>query len=166
MDLLYIFYPVPDTIMACPAPMFAALGNAVRGRNSAEPQAQFAGSKAMAALHSPFAGLPFFTALVTYWRGDGPLWRVYWLYGVLISTILAGIYATALANNSIWLQQLLLPIFVAYTGWIVVSVWRCAPNASQEIYTVLARWLTVAWAINAILLAGFLQMWLIGFYVV
>ena len=42
-----------------------------------------------------------------------------------------------------------------YTGWILVSVWRCAENIAGRpfnlepgLWTWLARWLTVAWAIN------------------
>jgi hypothetical protein len=30
-----------------------------------------------------------------YWEGKGPLWKVYWIYGVLLSVVLAAIVATA-----------------------------------------------------------------------
>lgn len=118
----------------------------------------------MAALQSPAHRMPVISALMRYWSGDGPLWRVYWIHGVATSAVLAGIYAVALAVPILWLQQVMLPVFVAYTSWIVVSVWRCAPNTEKELYTVLARWLTVAWAANTLLLAGFLQLRLLGFY--
>ena len=47
-----------------------------------------------------------------------------------------------------------------YTGWILVSVWRCAENIEGRPYdydpvlwTSLARSLTVAWAINVFALS-------------
>jgi hypothetical protein len=30
-----------------------------------------------------------------YWRGEGPLWRLYWIYGVLVSTAGGTILMTA-----------------------------------------------------------------------
>ena len=50
----------------------------------------------------------------------------------------------------------LLLAFAAYTAWILVAVWRCAANA-PPFWGALARWLTVAWAANAALLIGFLE---------
>ena len=50
----------------------------------------------------------------------------------------------------------LLVFLLAYTAWIVVAVWRAAPNAKDPRYGVLARALTVAWAINTVLLVFFL----------
>jgi hypothetical protein len=118
----------------------------------------------MAALQSPTDRTSPLAALHRYWTSNGPLWRVFWIYGVATSAVLAAIYAFALAESVIWLEQIMLPIFVAYTLWIVVSVWRCAPNAEQELHALLARWLTVVWSINTLLLAGFLQLRLLGFY--
>ncbi len=46
-----------------------------------------------------------------------------------------------------------------------MSVWRCAPNVRRELYTHLARGLTVAWAINAVLVLGALQLDLLGRYI-
>ena len=46
----------------------------------------------------------------------------------------------------------------AYTVWIVVSVWRCAFNVEKPLYGHMARALTVAWAINAVLVLGFLEL--------
>jgi len=94
-----------------------------------------------------------------YWRGEGRLWRVYWLYGVLGSVLLAlipGWMLQAGAVGSGWFQLVLI-ILAAYTVWIVVSVWRCAFNVENELYGHMARWLTVAWAINALFVLGFLE---------
>lgn len=65
-----------------------------------------------------------------YWRGKGALWKVFWLYGVLLSTGLAAIIATAGLLGWVALPGLIAMLagLAAYTGWILVSVWRCAEN--------------------------------------
>jgi len=95
-----------------------------------------------------------------YWRGHGPLWKVYWLYGVLGSNALALILLVLMqrdALDSVWFQIVLL-LLTAYTVWIVVSVWRCAFNVQKPLYGHMARALTVAWALNALLVLGFLEL--------
>lgn len=85
------------------------------------------------------------------WKGKEPLWRVFWLYGVLTSALVTAVFLWIVATDveSFGLRQLLLIVFVPYTAWILVSIWRCAFNVGAEIYGHLARWLTVAWALNA-----------------
>jgi hypothetical protein len=95
-----------------------------------------------------------------YWRGRGRLWKVYWLYGVLGSNVLVLILLFLMrqsALGTIWFQLVLL-LLAAYTVWIVVSVWRCAFNVEQPMYGHMARALTAAWAINALLVLGFLEL--------
>jgi hypothetical protein len=98
-----------------------------------------------------------------YWRGHGPLWKVYWLYGVLGSWILTAILLIILGRGLTagFLFQIVLILLAVYTVWIVVSVWRCAFNVENENYAYIARALTVAWAINAALVLGFLELELI-----
>lgn len=110
--------------------------------------------------HEPDPG----NVLARYWHGFGPLWRIYWLYGVLGSAVLAAVLAIALMTSATAVQQIMLPVLLAYTVWIVVAVWRCAPNTGKELYTHLARGLTIAWAINAAMLIGFLQIELAANY--
>ena len=95
-----------------------------------------------------------------YWRGQGPLWKAYWLYGVLGSNVLAGILLLLMQRSAPaggWFQLVLL-VLVAYTVWIVISVWRCAFNVENPVYGHMARALTVTWAINALLVLGFLEL--------
>ena len=95
-----------------------------------------------------------------YWRGNGPLWKVYWVYGVLGSNVLVLILLLLIqrsALGSVWFQ-LVLVLLGAYTVWIVVAVWRCAFNVENPLYGHMARALTVAWAINALLVLGFLEL--------
>ena len=99
-----------------------------------------------------------------YWRGDGPLWKVYWLYGVLGSNVLALILLLLMQEGAIasgWFQLVLL-LLAVYTVWIVVSVWRCAFNVENPMYGHMARALTVAWALNALLVLGFLELRVLG----
>jgi hypothetical protein len=92
-----------------------------------------------------------------YWAGEGPLWKIYWLYGVAVSLALTGFFAAAGLLHWVALPGLvaMLAGLALYTVWIVVSIWRCAENVEgrpfdvdPELWTWLARWLTVAWAIN------------------
>lgn len=97
-----------------------------------------------------------------YWRGEGPLWKIYWLYGVLLSVALAVVIAVAGLGHWVRLPGLIAMLvgLTIYTGWILVSVWRCAENVEgrpfgydPELWTALARTATVAWAINEVALS-------------
>jgi hypothetical protein len=94
-----------------------------------------------------------------YWRGDGPLWRLYWIYGVLVSTAGGtGIRIATLRGVNPLLVLLLVILGLVYTVWILVSTWRCAFNIeSQRVLGIereglgwMARVLTFGWAINAV----------------
>jgi hypothetical protein len=102
-----------------------------------------------------------FAAELDAWHGRQPLWRVFWGYGVLASCVLAILYVLAMQQGRVVIQQVLLILLVAYTGWVLVAIWRCANNSSAA-WGLLARGLTVAWAGNAILLLAFLQADLLG----
>lgn len=94
----------------------------------------------------------------TYWRGQGPLWKVFWLWGVVGSWILAGLFGAAWATLGMsWgLYTVTGVVMIAYTVWILVSVWRCARNSTTEHWGQIARFLTVAWALNIVLVGAFL----------
>jgi hypothetical protein len=108
--------------------------------------------------------LDFFKSEVKSWRGEQPLWKVFWGYGVFTSGIIAVFYAFAFYGDDVALQQALLACFAAYTFWILVSIWRCAKNTEEKIWEVFARLLTVAWAGNTIMVLIVLQLDLIKRY--
>jgi hypothetical protein len=93
-----------------------------------------------------------------YWHGEGPLWKLYWIYGVLLST-LGGAFILAVVLQGalpVPLLVLLLGIALVYTGYILVSIWRCAFNIEgsplgidSDAWGWLARLLTFGWALNA-----------------
>ena len=96
------------------------------------------------------------------WRGEQPLWTVFWLYGVAASCAIAALYFGAMVSGRTAPRQLLLLVLAGYTGWIVVSVWRCADNTREPLWGTLARFLTIAWAANALLVVAFLELDLLG----
>ncbi len=88
------------------------------------------------------------------WRGEGRLWLVFWIYGVLLSTIVSGVFLAQLTGEDPipGLKQFLIVAFIPYTVWLLVSIWRCAFNGENKQYGHMARALTIAWAINVTLL--------------
>lgn len=98
----------------------------------------------------------FFEPELRAWFGLAPLWKVFWLRGVLASAVTAGFYLSALADHRLAWQQALLTFFAGYTIWLLAAVWRCAGN-SAPLWCAIARSLTVAWAGNAALLVAFLE---------
>ena len=108
--------------------------------------------------------LPLFARLVEpermAWRGERDLATVFWGYGVLASSALVVLHATALMLGQLAFQQVLIVASGLYTVWILVAIWRCAARA-HPYWGTLARWLTVAWALNAGFVFAFLQIELI-----
>ena len=99
------------------------------------------------------------------WHGQQPLWKVFWLYGVAASGVLVALYALGFYLEQVALRQILVLCFALYTAWIVISVWRCADNAREKYWGMLARFLTVAWACNAVMVVVFVEFNLIvGYY--
>ena len=95
-------------------------------------------------------------------RGDTSLWVVFWIYGVLVSHVFFGAvlyFYRALGTPTL---GVLLAGFVLYTAWIMRAVWVNAFNVGNESYGHVARYLTVAWALNAVLASGFLFLGHVG----
>lgn len=88
--------------------------------------------------------------------GSTPLWVAFWLYGVMISQVLFGSIMLAFNQVDSPLFGVMLLAFVIYTAWVLNSVWRNADNVGDPLYGQIARFLTVAWSINAVLVSGFL----------
>jgi len=93
-----------------------------------------------------------------YWQGDGPLWKLYWVYGVALSSAGGAVITAAVLQGILPIPVLLVLLVVAllYTGFILVSIWRCAFNIAtdplgidREAWGWIARVLTFGWALNA-----------------
>ncbi len=88
--------------------------------------------------------------------GKTRLWLVFWVYGVVISQLVFSAilyFYNQLGTTSL---AIFLAGFVVYTAWIMNAVWVNAFNVQNEVYGQIARALTVVWAINAVLVSGFL----------
>ncbi len=116
--------------------------------------------------HDLFSGFLelFFYAELRAWRGEQPLWKVFWLYGVAFSSSMIVVYITAFFVDHVALRQILLLAFAPYTAWLLISIWRCADNTHEKLWSMLARLLTIAWACNTTMIVVFLQMNLITRY--
>jgi len=89
-------------------------------------------------------------------RGDTRLWVVFWLYGVLASHAMFGLILLSYPRVGSPALAALLLGFLLYTAWIMRAVWTNAFNVGQEILGHVARALTVAWSLNAVLVSAFL----------
>ncbi|VVN80322.1 hypothetical protein [Pseudomonas fluorescens] len=89
-------------------------------------------------------------------QGSTALWVVFWLYGVVLSNLLLGLILVAFNEVASSLFGLMLLGFVAYTASMLNAVWRNADNVRDPVHAQIARFLTVAWSINAVLVSGFL----------
>lgn len=86
-----------------------------------------------------------------------PLWKVFWLYGVIPSNLLWLAVAWLVEHHQHPGTTLgLLAFLLGYTAWIVSAVWKASPNVKDARYGVMAQALTVVWAINTVLVAFFL----------
>ncbi|HEX5379074.1 MAG TPA: hypothetical protein VFW47_10895 [Phenylobacterium sp.] len=98
-----------------------------------------------------------FRPQILAWRGEAPLALTFWGHGVFVSSIQILAYIDALYRHARNLQQGLLTVFMLYTGWVLVAIWRCAARTAQPWGTI-AQLATITWAGNALLVAGFLQL--------
>lgn len=106
---------------------------------------------------APRSADPFIRA----WRGQEMLPRVFWFYGVLGSCIFIGAYLGLARDASLATRHGILLSFGVYTFWAIVSIWRSA-DVERSIFHLLARALAVAWAANAALVVGALEVELIA----
>jgi hypothetical protein len=115
----------------------------------------------METMRAPYTFRDFFAPELRAWCGEMALARVYWGYGVGVSLALGLAMLGALSAGARLLEQTLLLTLAVYTVWILVAVWRCAAQSARH-WCFLARLSTLAWACNAALILGFLQLDLVA----
>lgn len=92
-----------------------------------------------------------------------PLKTVFWLYGVLLSHLLWGASLFVYFNGATLATEVLMfAVLLAYTAWILMTIWRCSWNVEKQTYGEIARFLTAAWAINSVLVMSFLILQRLG----
>jgi hypothetical protein len=72
------------------------------------------------------------------WEGKAELWRVFWIYNVLI-TIALGIVLDILFGDSGFRWLVGVVIGIPFASWSFVSLWRCAYNTKHEWWGHIAR---------------------------
>lgn len=89
------------------------------------------------------------------WYGKESLWKVFWIYGVLVKVFLyvlilglqyshMGIPTYKIAYIITW------PIGILYSIWLCISVWKCAYNLDERlrVWGHIARIVAVYWGIT------------------
>jgi hypothetical protein len=83
------------------------------------------------------------------WSGSARLWQAYWLVGVLGQFVVLFL-AFAITypfwrgpQDNLWSTVVFLVLMLVYVVFASVSVWRCAPNANNQVWGALARTLVV-----------------------
>ena len=90
------------------------------------------------------------SSIVSLWRGEAPLARVFWEYTIGWATILNLVAAGAalvvfMKDGPVWLGLLLHLCAVPPNTFLVVSVWRSAARASSAPLASVARLGSAIW---------------------
>lgn len=82
----------------------------------------------------------------TAWQGKARLWAVFWGAGVGLTFV--GAFCAAVVGDvlawPLWWFALCGVFLVAYEVWLLVSIWRCAPNARRPWGTLARAWVFLA----------------------
>ena len=75
------------------------------------------------------------------WRGEEKLWKVFWLYDVLVGfgfNFIDAIIKNGFGSKSI--EYILFDImYFVYAIWLFISLWRCAFNTEWKFFSYIAR---------------------------
>lgn len=102
--------------------------------------------------------------VVTYYLGgQGPLWRVFWLWGVVVSWVLFAAFLAAVRAFGITWGLFLVSgiVMLPYTVVTLAAVWQCAYNCRNTFWGLAARGLTLVWALSVGVVGGWLVMQLL-----
>lgn len=96
----------------------------------------------------------------SYLGGRAPLWRAFWLWGVLLSWILFALFLLAVHRLGLTWGLFLVSgaVMLPYTVCVLASVWQCAYNCGNPFWGLAARGLTLVWALSVGLVGGYLAM--------
>ena len=96
--------------------------------------------------------------ILYYLNGEGPLWKLFWLWGVVLSWILFGLFYFAATTFGISWGLFVISgvIMLPYTIWLLVSIWMCADNTNHDFWSRASRFVTIIWSLNIGAVAGVL----------
>jgi len=90
-------------------------------------------------------------AIKASWTGNERLWKVFWIYNWLFGTAI-GVGSEAAEKALPWPALLVISLFtVVYAIWVIVSLWRCAFNASWRGWGYIVRVMVVVTVIGMVL---------------
>lgn len=98
----------------------------------------------------------------SHWGGGQPLLSAFWgvgLLGTLATLFVTFSLGLVLASNTLALFGHIKPwvplalVWAPYLAFVWVSVWRCAPNTGNQLWTYLARACVVLYVLAAVRLA-------------
>ncbi|MCP5362049.1 MAG: hypothetical protein H6908_05395 [Hyphomicrobiales bacterium] len=81
-------------------------------------------------------------ALSRAWNGQERLWKVFWIYGVVVGLVigfLAGILVLTLFGAEYVPGRIINFVILPYKIWIWVALWRCAFNTNWKILGYVVR---------------------------
>ena len=91
-----------------------------------------------------------FPSLRSYWGGKASLASAYWLLGGLGNLVLTVIYKLIATQESLLLNSISLLIYIIYSVFTSISIWRCAWNTSWKGWGYIARAFIAIGAIGAV----------------
>ena len=83
--------------------------------------------------------------VVMAWKGEEKLWKVFWLYNVLLGICFSKAF-DFVPEESVSLTLILLALALIWTVWVMVSLWRCSFNTRWKGWGYLARALVITMA--------------------
>ncbi len=77
------------------------------------------------------------------WRGEERIWKVFWIYGLLLGILLSVINDIAVTSIGEFLDVPFLVFTIIYAIWIIVSAWRSAFNLEWTYWGYIVRILII-----------------------
>lgn len=100
---------------------------------------------------------PLANIIQRQWKGEEPLWKAFWVYGMMVGTFLDTILLLGMGSTleeeftneedfeliflavDFYAVSLSFVFFLTYAVWNFVSVWRCARNTEKPVWRWSAR---------------------------
>lgn len=104
----------------------------------------------------------FLAAEFRAWRGEEPRWKVFWVYGVVTSVVIGTLYVVTFyddRNRAAADSLTLLRRLNSLDPLLGMAIRK--QHTKEKLWGTVARFLTVAWAGNVILVLTFLQLGLL-----
>ena len=93
--------------------------------------------------------------LISSWRGEERLWKVFWIYGPSILPlafyVVFIVFPLEISGAAIISYSHFFLAWTCFNCWLVVSLWRCSANTSDWLWKRLARLYALLIAVQIIM---------------